>query len=480
MTIEELKVKLNSQGGSLSGIYLIREKLTGEPYVGKAKFITNRIIQHINNKKAKSGIDKKLAELGIDAFDFEILDLLPGADDNLLFFKEQEWIAKLDAKKNGSNLTQGNVNHTKKWLATIEKYMASHTVSADMMKLIAKYNPNFFSHSQYTLIHEYDEAFKNRLKFDGCKIRQIQSIFTTQNSRGELKEDDKELADYINKELDTMKLSNQTYLGESINNVPYGSIGATIMSRIVKEFDFDDCYSLEPGNDYFTKEKLYKHIDPSFKPIICRNGCFKDASQTTVITKLQKAENSLSEIEARIMLHIDAQGNDKLETAIKEYLLKVKAAGTLAFRQRDDIRYTDDTFVFNPGAFDIHHGYFAVYDSKKKDYTSSTKYNLLKQDTTGHKNSPSSAVKGCKQFKKIIYSKLGLQILEVLFTASPEGWGFIDGMFADIDYSDCKTIIDVFNKLGLSAESQAALIAAASEVIINPDELKVCQLAEAF
>lgn len=474
MTIDKLRIILNNKGGSLSGIYLIKEKATGKPYVGKAQKITDRIIQHINNKKATSGIDKELADKGIDAFEFDILDLLPNADNNLLLFKEQEWITKLNAKNNGINLTQGNVYHTKKWLDSINNYITSYTVSADIMKLITAQDKNFFGYDNYTLIHEYADEFKGRLRFDGSKINQIQSVFTKQNAKGELKEDSTALAEYINKELDDMKLSNKTDLGKLISNVPYGNIGASIMKRIITDFNFKDCYNLEPGNDYFYGDtKLYKYIDPSFRPIICRNGCFKDASQTTVITKLQKEENNLSELDARILLHIDTKGDEALLEAITEYIRKAAYYGTLRFVQKTDVIYNDDLFVFNPGAFDIHHGYLAVYNSKKKAYTSSTNFNLFKQDTIGHKNSPTAAVKGCKGFKKIFYSNAGLQFLYVLFSSSPEGWGFLNGFFADIDYSNLTTVVDLFNALGLSASSQNTLLSAMSKVKLSSEEKRL-------
>lgn len=482
MTLDELKVKLNNAHGQLSGIYLIKEKATGEPYVGKALVITDRIVEHINNKKAKSGIDKKLAELGIDAFDFEILDLLPGADNNLLFFKEQEWIAKLDAKNNGSNLTQGNVKHTKKWLASLNKYLVSHAVSTEMMKLINSKEPTFLGQPKYTLVHEYEDSFKNRLKFDGSQICQIQSIFVEEDKNGKLKENSKELAEYIKKELDDMRLSNRTDLGEVINNPPYGY--PEIADTIRKDFKYKDFYNLEPGNDYFKKEKLYQYIDTSFRPIICRNGCFKDASQVTVIAKLQKEPNSLSEIEARILLHIDTRGNEDLYTAIKEYLLKVNNIGTLHFslskltRRHTYVEYDPNLFMFNAGSFDIAHGNFAVVTKDKVNWSDATNYNVFGKAFTTGSDVPAATVRGCASFKKMIYSKLGFQTLEVLFDASPEGWG-LDGMFADLDYTGCNSIVEYFNRIGLSANSQAVLLAAASERTLTDKELEIVNIVEA-
>lgn len=482
---KQLENKLNNEGGQFAGIYLIEEILTGKCYVGKAREITKRILQHIRHKTAKSGIDKRIAELGPEAFKYEIIDRLPGASDLLLFAKEEEWIKKLNAKQAGYNLTNGNTNQVKKWLASITKYIESYTVSVDMIKLIAKQDLALFNHSHYTFIHEFDQAVKTRFYFENSTanpvfIQQIHGVFSKHDSKNRLVEDTEALAEYINEELDYMEATNKLNLGEVIANVPYGTVGAEIMSRIVNDFTFEDCYSLEPGNDYFTKANLYKHIDPTFKPIICRNGCFKDASQTTVITKLQKEHNNLSEIEARIMLHIDTEGNTELHAAITEYLLKVNAFGTLKFSQRSDINYSADMFVFNPGAFDIHHGYFAVYDSKKKQWTSSTNYNVFKIPTTGHKNSPSSKVRGCESFKKMIYSKLGLQFLKVLFNASPEGWGFLNGFFADIDYSSITNIIDFFNKIGLTSASQAAFLKAMSEVGLTTQESDLITIVEAL
>ena len=240
MTLNELKTSLNSQYGQLAGIYLIKDKATGEPYVGKAQCITDRIVQHINNAKAKSGIDKKIAEKGMNAFDYSILELLPGATDNLLFFREQVWIEKLNAKNNGNNLTGGNHKHNQKMLATITKYIAGHTVSSNMLKLIAKQDRDFLGYSHYTFIHEYEDDFKNRIRFDESKITQIQSIFTKYNSKGELKEDAVELNLYIKEELNNMKLSGKTDLGNVISNPPYGYPG--IAKVIITDFNYNKFY----------------------------------------------------------------------------------------------------------------------------------------------------------------------------------------------------------------------------------------------
>lgn len=476
MTLNDIKVKLNNIGGQFAGIYLIKDKATGDPYVGKAQCITERIIQHINSTKTKSGIDKKIANKGIDAFEYEILELLPGANDNLLFFREQYWIEKLDAKNSGSNLTGGNYKHNKKWLSSLTNYLASHTVSTQMLKLIAKQDPAILGQVHYTLIHEYEDAIKNRLRFDDSEITQIQSIFTKRNDKGELKEDSKELALYIIEELENMKLSNKTDLGEVISNPPYGY--PSIAHLIVKDFNYNKFYNLEPGNDYFKKDKLYQYLDPSFRPIVCRNGCFKDASQTTVIARLQKTKNNLSEIEARILLHIDTKGNTELLNAITEYLLKVNSKGTLSFTRRGNRKYNDNEFLFNSGGFDIHHGYFAV--ANKDIWTDATNFNIFKQDVDTASGLPSSKVKGCLGFKKMLYSETGLKFLEVLFTASPEGWGLNNGMFANIDYTGFTSIIDLFNALGLSSGSQNALMAAMSEITLTDKEKEICKIVEAL
>jgi len=57
--VNTLVNNLNAAGGQLAGIYLIYEVQADKPYVGKAREITKRILQHINNRKASSGIDKR-------------------------------------------------------------------------------------------------------------------------------------------------------------------------------------------------------------------------------------------------------------------------------------------------------------------------------------------------------------------------------------------------------------------------------------
>lgn len=274
-----------------------------------------------------------------------------------------------------------------------------------------------------------------------------------------------------------------TDTGSIIANPPYGPIGSKVTMSCLNNLSFDTYINLEPGNDYFLKEKLYKHIDTSFRPVILRNGCFKDASQTTVMCKLQKEENNLSEIEARILLHIDTNGNKELLDAITEYLLKVNTVGVLNFRRTNLTRrntfiaYDPDLFLFNSGSFDVYHGYFAVATKDKTNWTSATAYNVFAKEFTPASATPASKVQGCKQFKKLIYSELGLSIIKVLFRASPEGWG-LTGMFADIDYSNCRTVVDYFNKIGLSNISQNIIFEAASKIKLTDKEKEICKIVE--
>ena len=69
-------------------------------------------------------------------------------------------------------------------------------------------------------------------------------------------------------------------------------------------------------------------------------------------------------------------------------------------------------------------------------------------------------------------------MFKLWFTSSPEGWGFANGMFADIDYSDCLTWNDVFTKLNVSEDNQKVLIEAAEKFELNDKEKEICKIAK--
>ena len=314
----------------------------------------------------------------------------------------------------------------------------------------------------------------NRLKQEGvtditlCLTRIPEKMFALTKARIK-----KTFKDF---NINIISLEELTYMKVDllISNPPYGKIGAETTEIIRTKIDYNEFINLEPGNDYFTNDN-YKYIDLSIKPIVLGSNAFSDANQATTITKISKQQNNLTQTGARLLVSIQNKDEDVYK-ALSELWLNTEKTYLKFTQSKKDLEYDEDTFVFNPGAFDIHHGYFAV--AQKNNWTSSTEYNIYHKDAIGHINLPKAKVKGCLQFKKLVYSELGLKMFKLWFTSSPEGWGFANGMFADIDYSDCLTWNDVFTKLNVSEDNQKVLIEAAEKFELNNKEKEICKIAK--
>ena len=314
----------------------------------------------------------------------------------------------------------------------------------------------------------------NRLKQEGvtditlCLTRIPEKMFALTKARIK-----KTFKDF---NINIISLEELTYMKVDllISNPPYGKIGANTTEIIRTKIDYDEFINLEPGNDYFTNDN-YKYIDLSIKPIVLGSNAFSDANQATTIAKISKQQNNLTQTGARLLVSIQNK-DEAVYKALSELWLNTEKTYLKFTQSKKDLEYDEDTFVFNPGAFDIHHGYFAV--AQKSNWTSSTEYNIYHKDAVGHVNLPKAKVKGCLQFKKLVYSELGLKMFKLWFTSSPEGWGFANGMFADIDYSDCLTWNDVFTKLNVSEDNQKVLIDAAEKFELNNKEKEICKIAK--
>lgn len=314
----------------------------------------------------------------------------------------------------------------------------------------------------------------NRLKQEGvtditlCLTRIPEKMFALTKARIK-----KTFKDF---NINIISLEELTYMKVDllISNPPYGKIGAETTEIIRTKIDYGEFINLEPGNDYFTNDN-YKYIDLSIKPIVLGSNAFSDANQATTITKVSKQQNNLTQTGARLLVSIQNK-DEAVYKALSELWLNTEKAYLKFTQSKKDLEYDEDTFVFNPGAFDIHHGYFAV--AQKNNWTSSTEYNIYHKDAIGHINLPKAKVKGCLQFKKLVYSELGLKMFKLWFTSSPEGWGFANGMFADINYSDCLTWNDVFTKLNVSEDNQKVLIEAAEKFELNNKEKEICKIAK--
>ena len=273
-----------------------------------------------------------------------------------------------------------------------------------------------------------------------------------------------------------------------ISNPPYGGIGTRITQKIVDCVDYGEFVNLLPANDYFDNG-LYNHVADD--PTIITDG-FDDAAQTTTVCRLSKsAASHLTPVEARVKLHILERPSDDpmLHAALGEAFLAAEKAGMLSFSGRGDFRrrkaiaYDEGVFLFNAGAFDVHNGNLAVYNSREKDWTLATKYNLLGQSVpeSAHSDMPGAKVRGCAQFKRLVYSELGLKTMRLWFSHSPEGWGLGangSGMFADIDYSGCTSWEDYYRKLGVSEESIKVLIAEAEKIDLSSKEIEAAHLLD--
>ena len=314
----------------------------------------------------------------------------------------------------------------------------------------------------------------NRLKQEGvtditlCLTRIPEKMFALTKARIK-----KTFKDF---NINIISLEELTYMKVDlvISNPPYGKIGAETTEIIRTKIDYNEFINLEPGNDYFTNDN-YKYIDLSIKPIVLGSNAFSDANQATTIAKISKQQNNLTQTGARLLVSIQNK-DEAVYKALSELWLNTEKTYLKFTQSKKDLEYDEDTFVFNPGAFDIHHGYFAV--AQKNNWTSSTEYNIYHKDAIGHINLPKAKVKGCLQFKKLVYSELGLKMFKLWFTSSPEGWGFANGMFADIDYSDCLTWNDVFTKLNVSEDNQKVLIEAAEKFELNNKEKEICKIAK--
>lgn len=103
----------------LTGIYLIKNTITGHCYVGQAKNIERRIYYHLlstideKRKDYNYPLHKAMRKYGYDAFELELLE---ECDYSKLNNREQYWVKQYDSRKNGYNQTDGgyqSIRHIK-------------------------------------------------------------------------------------------------------------------------------------------------------------------------------------------------------------------------------------------------------------------------------------------------------------------------------------------------------------------------------
>lgn len=89
------------------GIYKITNKSNGKVYIGQSNNVERRLSEH--KKKRTVTIDDYINVLGVENFDFEILE---ECDKEELDSKEQEYIKKYNSKENGYNIQKGRLNNS--------------------------------------------------------------------------------------------------------------------------------------------------------------------------------------------------------------------------------------------------------------------------------------------------------------------------------------------------------------------------------
>ena len=102
----------------MTGIYLIKNLVTGHCYIGQAVNITKRWTRHKRDiMKLDYPLYRAMRIYGLDNFEFSILELCTREQLNS---REVYWIAKYDSFKHGYNLTPGGDCNTNKNSRTYE------------------------------------------------------------------------------------------------------------------------------------------------------------------------------------------------------------------------------------------------------------------------------------------------------------------------------------------------------------------------
>ena len=89
----------------MKGIYKITNKQTGQVYIGQSDNCERRISEH--KQKRKLAIDDWINFLGIEAFDYEIIEECENTDE-----REQYYIEKYNSINNGYNFQKGGNNNS--------------------------------------------------------------------------------------------------------------------------------------------------------------------------------------------------------------------------------------------------------------------------------------------------------------------------------------------------------------------------------
>ena len=88
------------------GIYKITNKLNNKVYIGQSNNVLRRLNEH--KRQRKVDIDSYINVLGVDNFEFEILEECSKEE---LDKKEQEYIERYNSVEDGYNIQQGGYNN---------------------------------------------------------------------------------------------------------------------------------------------------------------------------------------------------------------------------------------------------------------------------------------------------------------------------------------------------------------------------------
>ena len=203
----------------MKGIYLIKNIITDNFYIGSSVDINKRIYQHFNNLKKNKHPNKYLQnsynKYGLDNFNYEILEICDkNITKNELLNKEQEYICKFDFNKlfnlnenvntNGSELLKlkcylldlnGNILNNFNSLTELSKYLNTHQIPSNLyntskiflkkyrivtedfynnnLNIINSWNKYFYKKDEYLNYYKFDNNLRKFIVFDGDEISAI-------------------------------------------------------------------------------------------------------------------------------------------------------------------------------------------------------------------------------------------------------------------------------------------------------------------
>ena len=184
----------------LSGIYMIKNNINGKVYIGQSVDIKKRWREHKsaafneNSKDYDMVIYRAIRKYGLDNFTFSVLEKCPIEKLNE---KEIYWIQKLNSKNDGYNVSLGGNDYTH--LGNIVElydyngnYVCEYANAMEVAKAL-----NVFYGTVYQVLYGIRHSVK------GYQLK--------------LKEDDKQIGEYKNRQGGKLKVCNLNDKNEKIN-----------------------------------------------------------------------------------------------------------------------------------------------------------------------------------------------------------------------------------------------------------------------